>query len=70
MSQDPEKLKDYETVNNIDGSFRIIDKKTRFQSNHITSRKEGEWCDVLLEEQKEEEMKVASDWLNKYGLSL
>ena len=69
-SQDSEELKDYETANNIDGSFRIIDKKTRFQSNHITSKKEGEWRDVLSEEQKEEVMKVASDWLNKYGFPL
>ncbi len=68
--QGSEELEDFETVNNIDGSYRVIDKKTRFQTNHITSKKEGEWRDVLSEEQKEVLMKVASDWLNKYNFPL
>jgi len=63
-------LKDFEIVSNSDGSYRVIDKKTRFQTNHITSKKEGEWRDVLSEEKKEEVMRLASDWLKKYDFSL
>ena len=51
--QDTGEYKDYEAVNNSDGSFRVIDKNTRFQTNHITSKKEGEWRDVLSEKEKE-----------------
>ncbi len=68
--QDSRQSSEFEAVKNLDGGFRIIDKKTRFQTNHITSKKEGEWREFLSEEQKEILMNTSSAWLNRYNFPL
>ena len=60
----------YTSVQNLDGSYRVFDKKTNFQSNHITSTSKGEWRQVLTDEQKRTLMEATSDWLVKYDLPL
>ncbi|HED13856.1 MAG TPA: hypothetical protein ENI62_09435, partial [Gammaproteobacteria bacterium] len=55
------------TIRNLDGSFRIYDYKTGFQSRHITSRKEGEWRDALSAEQQQQVNHLAAAWLKRYG---
>jgi len=55
------------TIRNLDGSFRIYDYKTGFQSRHITSRKEGEWRDVLSTEQQQQVNQLTTVWLKRYG---
>ncbi|MFZ5908181.1 MAG: sulfotransferase domain-containing protein [Nitrospirota bacterium] len=56
----------FETVGNFDGSFRVYDKKSAFQSRHIT--KSGErWREFLTGEQQAQVMAITSDWLVKYG---
>lgn len=57
----------YDAVQNKDGSFRIFDKSTSFQSNHITSKGEGEWRSVFTEEQTTRINALTADWLARYG---
>jgi hypothetical protein len=65
----PELQKDFELIPNLDGSFRIYDKKTAFQSNHITESG-ARWRTELTEEQKNRLMKLSSKWLTKYHFAL
>lgn len=60
----------YAAVGNFDGTYRIFDKETSFQSNHITSKKDGEWKDLFTEEQKEQINNISREWLLKYGFSV
>jgi len=60
----------YATVSRFDGSHRIYDRTTGFQSNHITTGKEGEWRSQLGPRQQEALMKLTSSWLKKYGFPL
>jgi len=57
----------FETVKNLDGSFRVFDRQTGFQSNHITSKHEEEWKTVLSEAQKEALNQLTEKWLTRYG---
>ena len=41
-----------------------------FQRGHITSNKDGQWREVLTEEQQRILMRETSDWLKKYGFPL
>lgn len=62
--------KHFEVSRNIYGNLRLIDKKTRFQTNHITSKKEGEWRDIFSDEQKKEVMRLTRSWLLKYDFPI
>ena len=57
-------------VENRDGSYRVFDKATGFQTGHITSHKSGRWREVLNEQQKQQLMEETTDWLEKYGFEL
>ncbi len=59
-----------EVVQNVLGNFQIYDKSTGFQKGHITSNKDGQWREVLTEEQQRILMRETSDWLKKYGFPL
>lgn len=59
--------KTYSTTQNMDGSLRVYDHTTGFQSNHIGSGKDGEWRDVFTNEQQTELMAITADWLTRYG---
>lgn len=54
------------TVENLDGSRRIYDHATGFQSGHISSGREGEWRDAFTAEQQAQVMAAAADWLTRY----
>lgn len=60
----------YEAVPNPDGSFRVYDRKTSFQSNHITSRNNQEWRVFFTPEQQKAINELAAEWLERYGFSL
>jgi hypothetical protein len=60
----------FAAVSNLDGSYRVFDKETSFQSNHITSKKDGEWRDFFSEEQKKEINDISKEWLSKYGFDI
>jgi len=60
----------YASLANLDGSYRIFDKETNFQTNHITSDKPGEWRNVFTREQQEKLLQITSSWLNRYGFKL
>lgn len=61
---------EYSSAQNFDGSFRVYDHDTGFQTNHISSHKDGEWRDVLTDEEKAELMAATSEWLTRYGFKL
>ncbi len=67
---DTHRQQDFEVLSNVDGSFRILDKATGFQSNHITSKNDNEWRTFFTRRQKEILMEKTSDWLIKYNFSL
>jgi len=60
----------YAAVPRFDGSHRIYDHSTGFQSNHITTGKEGEWREQLTTEQQKALMELTAPWLKKYGFPL
>ena len=55
------------SVPNLDGSSRLHDSSTGFQTNHISSNKDGEWRKAFSSEEQEKLMAVASDWLLRYN---
>ncbi len=57
----------YQTVQSFDGSSRAFDTTTGFQSNHITSKAEGEWRTYFNDEQKEKLNDLSRQWLLRYG---
>jgi Sulfotransferase domain len=61
---------EYSGAQNFDGSFRVYDHGTGFQTNHISSHEDGEWRDVLTDSEKSALMEVASEWLARYGFKL
>lgn len=52
---------------NLDGSFRLHDHRTGFQTNHISSGGDGEWREVFSSEEQEQLMAAAVDWLGRYN---
>lgn len=65
--RDNRKQKYYAAVRNLDGSYRIFDRNTSFQSNHITSSRDGEWRDCFSKQQIERMLRISRKWLLKYG---
>ena len=60
----------FTTTKNPDGTLRVFDKKTSFQTKHITSNHEREWETVLSETEKERLQALRKDWLHKYDFEL
>ena len=54
-------------IRNMDGSYRLCDAETGFQSNHITSRGSGEWKEAFTPEQRQRLNALLGDWLQRYG---
>lgn len=55
------------TVKNFDGTVRFVHPQTQFQTNHVTSRGDGEWREALSREQQERLHDVTAAWLRRYG---
>jgi hypothetical protein len=66
VESDEQKSK-FETVKNLDGTYRVYDKTTAFQSDHITSTKAGEWKTHFGKDQIERINGITKDWLLKHG---
>jgi hypothetical protein len=60
----------YDAVGNLDGTYIVFDKETSFQSNHITSKEDGEWREYFTEQQREQINVRCSKWLLKYGFEI
>lgn len=60
----------YTALPRLDGSHRIYDHTTGFQSNHITTGKDGEWRNKLGPKQKKVLMELVTPWLRKYRFPL
>ena len=60
----------YTTIRNMDGSYRVYDYETGFQSNHITSSRAGEWRQVFSDEQQRLLNELLGDWLQRYGFDV
>jgi hypothetical protein len=67
--EDLELRKEFETVLNNDGSYRLYHKKTGYQSNHITNQAE-QWKEAITAEQQKHLSKAAHPWLIKYGFKI
>ena len=62
------KYKDrYDVVGNLDGTYRIFDKNTSFQSDHITSKKDGEQKDYFNENQIRVIIDTSKEWRMNHG---
>ena len=61
---------DFDTVRNADGSYRVFDRATGFQTSHITSQQDGQWREELTEDQKQRLMNETADWLERHGFEL
>lgn len=59
----------YTSIKNIDGSYRIYDYETGFQSNHITSVRTGEWREVFTAQQQRALNDLLGGWLQRYGFN-
>lgn len=67
---DAEQRSKFEAVRNDDGTYRIYDKTTAFQSNHITSKKDGEWKTHFKKKQSDKLSNLSRKWLLKYGYKI
>jgi hypothetical protein len=54
-------------VYNHDGTVRVFDRSTGFQSGHVSMSKGGEWRGILTFRQKERLNLIAAEWLERYG---
>lgn len=56
----------YDAVRNRDGTYRVFDKATSFQTNHITSDKDGEWKTYFNKEEIEQIIDLSREWLQRH----
>jgi hypothetical protein len=61
-----QKLK-FDSIKNPDGSYRVFDKSTAFQTNHITSTKIGEWKSQFDKNKTDLLIHLSREWLLKHG---
>jgi len=52
---------------NADGTQRIVDLETGFQSDHVSDYRPGGWRDVLTRDQKQCLDQAIGDWLTRNG---
>lgn len=57
-------------VKNSDGSIRLVEPTTLFQSGHITSARDGEWRDVLTREEQARLNELTIDWLRRHDFPI
>lgn len=60
----------YKLLRGPDGRYRVFDNETSFQTNHITSKNDGEWVRYFTQQQRLEINNRVSDWLAKYNFQL
>jgi len=60
----------YTSIRNMDGSYRVYDSETGFQSNHITSIRPGEWREAFTAEQQRALNELLGQWLRRYGFEV
>lgn len=60
----------YVHARNLDGSLRLVEPTTLFQSGHITSARDGEWREVFTSEQQARLSDLAATWLRRYGFAV
>jgi hypothetical protein len=60
----------FDTVENMDGSVRVLDRSTGFQTGHVSFRKDGQWREELTEDQKQRLMNETANWLQRHGFDL
>ena len=65
-----ENINAYQLLRGPDGRYRVLDNETRFQTNHITSKKEGEWIEYFTAQQQLEINNLVAEWLEKYNFQL
>jgi hypothetical protein len=68
--QSKENNKAYQILIGPKGRYRLRDKETHFQTNHITSKKDGEWTEYFTSQQREEINEMVSGWLERYSFQL
>lgn len=67
---DETKAAQFSATRNFDGSFRAHDHRTGFQTNHISSNKDGGWREVLTEAEQDELIAATREWLARYDFRL
>jgi hypothetical protein len=65
--KDAELRSRFDVLENLDGTYRVIDKTTGFQSGHITSIADGEWKTYFDRSQADQLISLSKEWLLKYG---
>lgn len=60
----------FTSVPNLDGTYRVYDKSTAFQSNHITSKSDDEWRTFFNAEQLQQMNEIAKTWLERHGYAI
>lgn len=65
-----EQAQRYTALPQFDGSHRVYDHTTGFQSNHMTTGKDGEWRRQLNSQQQHELLGITKPWLIKHGFPL
>lgn len=68
--ENEEQQSKFNTIKNFDGTYRVYDKTTAFQSGHITSTTEGEWKTHFSENQIGRINSITREWLLKYGYKI
>jgi Sulfotransferase domain len=57
----------FDSIRNLDGTYRLYEKNTAFQSNHITSTKDGEWRKLFDKNRTDQLIQLSKEWLLRYG---
>jgi len=65
--KDAEQSSKFDAVKNRDGTYRTYEKTTGFQSNHITSKNDGEWKTYFDKSKADQLTSLSKEWLLKYG---
>lgn len=60
----------YDAVRNRDGTYRVFDKTTSFQTNHITSERDREWEEYFNKEQVAQITDLSREWLIKHNYAI
>lgn len=65
--KDAEQRLKFDAIKNLDGTYRVMDKVTGFQSGHITSVADGEWKTYFDKNQTDQLNSLSREWLLKFG---
>lgn len=53
-----------------DGTARVFDRATGFQTGHVSTGASGEWRTVFTADQKRRLLRTTADWLTRHGFDL